>query len=620
MKIVLVIDQFDNSDNGTTVTARRYAQNLRMRGHQVTVLAGGEPYDNKVCAPQKKIPFFEGLVESQGMKFAKPCDPAYYEAFKGADIVHFYLPFSFCSRGEQIARQMGIPTVAAFHCQPENITSTIGLAKSKAANDLLYSQFNKRFYNRFYHIHCPSRFIADELTAHGYTAKLHVISNGVADSFVPQSLPKKSESDGLFRIIMCGRLSVEKRQDIIIDAVLKSRHADRIKLIFAGKGPLENEYRKRGAALANGLQIGFFSSDELCRVFNTSDLYVHASDAEIEGIGCMEALASGLVPVISNSPLSAAWQYALDDRSIFNAGDSSDLAEKIDYWFEHRGELSEMSPRYAELMNHNRVSDCVAKAEEMYAEAIADYKKNGPRPTPRSRFKRLTTPNPESTRKRFCKTGRFKSACFTVLTAMLSPLIWLIARLGMGLKVEGKANLLSAGPAITVSNHVHPLDCLAVKCGAFPRPIRYLSLESNLQIPFVGWLIRWLGAVPLAGNVHGAAELEAAIGRHLELGEMMQIYPEGMLVPGCSELRAFKPGAFHAAVRLNRPVVPAMFCRRRKRNGRQGGYTLRIGSPIWPDSSLGQKSAINDLAGRARLAMLELQTGRKCRTRKRKAA
>ena len=65
---------------------------------------------------------------------------------------------------------------------------------------------------------------------------------------------------------------------------------------------------------------------------NSCDLYIHASDAEIEGISCMEALACGLVPVISDSERSATNQYALDERSLFKAGDAGSLAEKIDYW------------------------------------------------------------------------------------------------------------------------------------------------------------------------------------------------------------------------------------------------------------------------------------------------
>ena len=111
MKIVLVIDQFDDSNNGTTVTARRFAGQLRRRGHEVVILAGGAPCEGKICAPVHRIPVFQKLIESQGMCFAKPDEEAYYTAFKDADIVHFYMPFRFCRRGEELARQMGIPTM-----------------------------------------------------------------------------------------------------------------------------------------------------------------------------------------------------------------------------------------------------------------------------------------------------------------------------------------------------------------------------------------------------------------------------------------------------------------------------------------------------------------------------
>ena len=72
MKIVLVIDQFDSGNNGTTVTARRYAEQLQRRGHTVTVLACGESGVledgvRKIGAPEYKLPVFDGLVKSQGM-------------------------------------------------------------------------------------------------------------------------------------------------------------------------------------------------------------------------------------------------------------------------------------------------------------------------------------------------------------------------------------------------------------------------------------------------------------------------------------------------------------------------------------------------------------------------
>ena len=355
MKIVLVIDQFDDSNNGTTVTARRFAGQLRRRGHEVVILAGGAPCEGKICAPVHRIPVFQKLIESQGMCFAKPDEEAYYTAFKDADIVHFYMPFRFCRRGEELARQMGIPTVAAFHVQPENITSSIFLGKNRRVNDFLYWWFYKVFYNRFDHIHCPSAFIARQLESHGYGAKLWVISNGVADAFRPAQVPRAPELEGRFTILMIGRLSGEKRQDLIIEAAKRSKYADRLQLVFAGKGPKEKAYRKLAAGLAHPPVFGFYGQDELRRLINMCDLYVHASDAEIEGISCMEALACGLVPVISDSPLSATGQFALCAESLFRAGDADDLARRIDYWVEHPEEKRAYAEQYALRQDENPV-------------------------------------------------------------------------------------------------------------------------------------------------------------------------------------------------------------------------------------------------------------------------
>lgn len=35
MKILLVMDQYENANNGTTISARRFAEGLRKRGHDV---------------------------------------------------------------------------------------------------------------------------------------------------------------------------------------------------------------------------------------------------------------------------------------------------------------------------------------------------------------------------------------------------------------------------------------------------------------------------------------------------------------------------------------------------------------------------------------------------------
>ncbi|MGN0905992.1 MAG: glycosyltransferase, partial [Bullifex sp.] len=218
-----------------------------------------------------------------------------------------------------------------------------------------------------------SRMIADQLVKHHYKAELRVISNGIDPAFVYHKEEKSDELKGKFVIVMSGRFSHEKRQDLIIDAVKKSKHEKDIQLFLAGQGPVEAEYRKRAEGLTNPIIMRFLTKDQLISLFGKTDLYVHASDAEIEAMSCMEAFASGLVPIISDSKRSATPQFALDGRSLFRAGDSNDLAEKIDYWMEHEDERRTMEKKYAEHAEKYALENCVLQMEEMFADEIRKH-------------------------------------------------------------------------------------------------------------------------------------------------------------------------------------------------------------------------------------------------------
>ncbi len=373
MKILLVIDQFDNANNGTTISARRFASVLKRHGNEVRVVSIGQAAPDRFPVPElRTIHVVDQIIKKQGMAWAKPDRGTLEEAVGWADVVHFLMPFWLSVAGLRIAERLGVPHTAAFHVQPENITYTLGMGKLTGVNTAIYRFFRNTFYNRFTHIHCPSRFIAGELERNGYTAQLHVISNGVDESFQYRKLPKAPELEGQFVILMIGRLSNEKRQDVLIDAVRKSRHCDRIRLIFAGQGPNRQRYETLAEGLPHPLIIDFLPTDRLQTLLAMCDLYVHAADAEIEAISCIEAFSSGLVPIIANSPKSATPQFALDERSLFAAGDSGDLAEKIDYWIEHEPERLEMERRYAAHGKTYGIDACVSQIEEMFRMAIRE--------------------------------------------------------------------------------------------------------------------------------------------------------------------------------------------------------------------------------------------------------
>lgn len=369
MKIVIVIDLIDNLTNGSVMTAKRFAEGLRQRGHFVKIVAIGADGGSDVCVKERYIPLLTEVSAKNQIKFAKFDRALIKKAFEGADLVHFIFPFKFEKKCKLLADEMGIPTTAAFHVQPEDITYNIHMEKLRFLNNFIYGLFRRRFYKRFRRIHCPSRFIANQLDSHGYGAELYVISNGYDKDFCPPGQRAENEK---FEVVMVGRLAPEKKQKILISAVAQSEFKDKIHLTLLGNGPCKKKLQKQAKKLNVDCSFDFLPKDKLIKKLQSSDLYVHASTVEIEAIACLEAIACGLVPVISNSELSATPQFALDERSLFKNDDAEELAKKMDYWLKNKDERIKMGGVYSAAAKKYSLDNSLQLAERMFIDEIND--------------------------------------------------------------------------------------------------------------------------------------------------------------------------------------------------------------------------------------------------------
>lgn len=368
MVIAFVIDDVSQQKNGTVMTALRSAEALRARGHEVRIIAHGADTFN---LQEHNMPLVSRVSAKQDFIFGAFDDALFQRALVGVDLVHIFLPFQLGRKAYAYARAHNIAVSAAFHLQPENITYNAHMGSAPLVCNALYAHFRKSLYNHVRHVHCPSKLIADDLKQRGYTSQLHVISNGVPDDFVPKK-EKKQTSDDLFHIVNVGRLGEEKDQQTLIRAVAASKYADSIQVHIAGKGPLRQHLEHEGAQLAHPVQIAFLNHDELLECLQNAQLYVHASYADSEAISCIEAIATGLVPIIATSKMSATSQFALHERSLYPAGDIQALARRIDWWIEHPQELDQFSDKYAASAEQYRLSYCIDALEDMFAQAIED--------------------------------------------------------------------------------------------------------------------------------------------------------------------------------------------------------------------------------------------------------
>lgn len=185
-----------------------------------------------------------------------------------------------------------------------------------------------------------------------------------------------------------------------------------------------------------------------------------------------------------------------------------------------------------------------------------------------------------------------------LLRALLRVIVFPLCTIRLGLKIEGRENLkknreLLSGGVVSVSNHVHMWDYLAITKAICPVRPNVLSWAPDINGEF-GTLIRLTGGIPIpeTGIPATKAYLKAINKLLTEDHEWLQIYAEGSMWEFYAPVRPFKTGAIRIAIDCDKPVLPMGFSFRepgriRKTIFRQiATITLRIGEPILPDRTL----------------------------------
>lgn len=369
-----------NPGNGLSVSARNTIKKLRENGidARLMAVANPDPDGPQPDFPLKhfKFPLFEPVIRKNGFCYAKIDRKLITEAAEWADVVHFEEAFPLEEVAMGIAKKLGKACVGTFHLFPHNVTANLGFSKKSFLNGLLMKYWNSIVFDKCSDIQCPTEMVRDYLEKSGTKARLHVISNGIRVPDVPVAHIPPADSN-LLDILCVGRLANEKSQETLLEAMRYSKYADRIRLTFAGNGPKEGKYKRIAqkqyddGTLSILPNFGFYTPEELAEMARRAYLYVHCAWVEVEGLSCVEAVREGAVPVIAQGDLIGTTQFALVPESMYPERDSKALAERIDWWIEHREEHDRMSAVYAESMSRFNVDKSIKALIEMYETALA---------------------------------------------------------------------------------------------------------------------------------------------------------------------------------------------------------------------------------------------------------
>lgn len=194
-----------------------------------------------------------------------------------------------------------------------------------------------------------------------------------------------------------------------------------------------------------------------------------------------------------------------------------------------------------------------------------------------------------------------KNPLLTIITNILDLPIYLILyihnKIFYGYKIINKQNIIKNTGFVSVSNHIHPMDCTMVGL------IYYPTLSSNFKIPFIRHLIKFLNALPIPTKESHKKEFYRQINEALTNKKIVHMYPEGSLWPYYEKIRHFKYGAFKMAVDANVPIQPIRFELSNptsifKLYKKKKCIKANILPPIYPNQKLDRVQRIEDLLER----------------------
>ncbi len=195
--------------------------------------------------------------------------------------------------------------------------------------------------------------------------------------------------------------------------------------------------------------------------------------------------------------------------------------------------------------------------------------------------------------------------CFSdLLFIIITPILWILNRVLFGFDVEGVDNLRKvSGGKVTISNHVHPMDCTMNGLINFPERTYFPTLATNFKIPFIRHLIRVLYAIPIPKKTAQIEKFFEQIKKALAEGKTIHMYPEAALWPYYEKIRPFKKGAFKMAAEAGCPIVPILYTFEEP----DGIFALykkkkcihaKVLEPVYPNLNLSKNEIAEDLQRR----------------------
>jgi phosphatidylinositol alpha 1,6-mannosyltransferase len=343
MRIMIVTDQYPPMVGGVPTVTQGLAVDFANRGDHVWVVAPSygqrdvHRLEHKVHVyrfssfewptyEDLRIPFLPILPFRRLLKKVDP------------DIIHIHSPIVLGNIAQIVAGSLRKPVIVTNHYLPINLSRSLSSDPlfGKTFMTVTYS-YLVHFCNRCEYVTAPTMTALNLLYEHGLRAPAQAISNGIdLKKFSPGDRDKRLRQHFKLPqdrplILSVNRLSQEKRIDVLIDAAAKMTQDAHIAI--ASTGPAEADLRAKVEELNLKDKVsflGFIHDTNLAPLYRLADVFAIPSEAELQSLATMEAMACGLSVVAADAYALPELVHHEINGFLFQRGNSDEMAQYLD--------------------------------------------------------------------------------------------------------------------------------------------------------------------------------------------------------------------------------------------------------------------------------------------------
>jgi phosphatidylinositol alpha 1,6-mannosyltransferase len=289
------------------------------------------------------------------------------------DIIHLHSPDTIAWSALKYAKKRKVPIMATYHTDFGRYLAYYHLSFLRPAVWIAL----KRLYKQMRFVTTPSQVISDELIGHGIP-NVQTIPWGVEFarfdiSFRSPEWRQKILKDGQKTILLCVcRLTWEKDLRTLAQTynLLKKNRSD-FAMVIAGDGPAKKELQ---SLMPGAIFLGHLEGLEFSKVYASCDIFLFPSTTETFGNVTVEAMASGLVPVVADAGGSKTLVRDGENGFLARPKNSDDFCKKVSRLLDDqplRGRMRNAGLDFVKNFTWEKVFDSLLK---IYSNCLPDKK------------------------------------------------------------------------------------------------------------------------------------------------------------------------------------------------------------------------------------------------------